>query len=97
MWSAPPREARMLYILEDTVAATTCCFHAGSAYVYEASYGFAVTPIATTSSQAQREYGLTPDDVHDSFNLHVHRRRRGRPRLHDPETTKTGDYVDCWR
>jgi uncharacterized protein len=46
-------------------------------------------------AEAQREYGLTPDDVHDSFNLfmctgvdqdgHAYMTR---------QTTKAGDYVD---
>ena len=31
---------------------------------------FTTTPIAhDIQSEAQREYGLTPDDVHDSFNF----------------------------
>ncbi len=70
MWSAPPRERAMLYILEDTVGRNDVLFPRCSAYVYEASYGFAVhTNCHDIQAEAQREYGLTPDDVHDSFNL----------------------------
>jgi uncharacterized protein len=96
MWSAPPRERAMLYILEDTVGRNDVLFPRCSAYVYEASYGFAVhTNCHDIQAEAQREYGLTPDDVHDSFNLfmctgvdadgHAFMTR---------QTTKTGDHVD---
>jgi uncharacterized protein YcgI (DUF1989 family) len=96
MWSAPPRERAMLYILEDTVGRNDVLFPRCSAYVYEASYGFAVhTNCHDIQAEAQREYGLTPDDVHDSFNLfmctgvdadgHAFMTR---------QTTKQGDYVD---
>ncbi|QDW40034.1 urea carboxylase-associated family protein [Bradyrhizobium sp. KBS0727] len=96
MWSAPPRERAMLYILEDTVGRNDVLFPRCSAYVYEASYGFAVhTNCHDIQAEAQREYGLTPDDVHDSFNLfmctgvdddgHAFMTR---------QTTKAGDHVD---
>ena len=96
MWSAPPRERAMLYILEDSVGRNDVLFPRCSAYVYEASYGFAVhTNCHDIQAEAQREYGLTPDDVHDSFNLfmctgvdadgHAFMTR---------QTTKGGDYVD---
>src|SRR5450631_514449 len=96
MWSAPPRERAMLYILEDTVGRNDVLFPRCSAYVYEASYGFAVhTNCHDIQAEAQREYGLTPDDVHDSFNLfmctgvdadgHAFMTR---------QTTRAGDYVD---
>ena len=96
MWSAPPRERAMLYILEDTVGRNDVLFPRCSAYVYEASYGFAVhTNCHDIQAEAQREYGLTPDDVHDSFNLfmctgvdedgHAFMTR---------QTTRKGDHVD---
>ncbi|WP_454620254.1 DUF1989 domain-containing protein [Bradyrhizobium cenepequi] len=96
MWSAPPRERAMLYILEDTVGRNDVLFPRCSAYVYEAAYGFSVhTNCHDIQAEAQREYGLTPDDVHDSFNLfmctgvdadgHAYMTR---------QTTKAGDYVD---
>jgi hypothetical protein len=41
-----------------------------SANMYDSMYGFAThTNCADIQAEAQREYGLTPDDVHDSFNL----------------------------
>ena len=96
LWSAPPRERAMLYILEDSVGENDVLFPRCSAYVYEAAYGFAVhTNCHDIQAEAQREYGLTPDDVHDSFNLfmctgvdddgHAFMTR---------QTSKRGDYVD---
>jgi uncharacterized protein YcgI (DUF1989 family) len=96
MWSAPPRERAMLYILADTVGRNDVLFPRCSAYVYESAYGFAVhTNCHDIQAEAQREYGLTPDDVHDSFNLfmctgvdkdgHAYMTR---------QTSKAGDYVD---
>ena len=97
MWSAPPRERAMIYILEDTVGRNDVLFPRCSAYLYESAYGFAVhTNCHDIQAEAQREYGLTPDDVHDCFNLFmctgvdadghaVHRRAR---------SPKPGDHVD---
>ena len=70
LWSAPPRERALMYILEDTVGRNDVLFPRCSAYVYESAYGFdAHTNCHDIQAEAQREYGLTPDDVHDSFNL----------------------------
>jgi uncharacterized protein len=96
MWSAPPRERAMLYILADTVGRNDVLFPRCSAYVYESAYGFAVhTNCHDIQAEAQREYGLTPDDVHDSFNLfmctgvdkdgHAYMTR---------QASKPGDHVD---
>ena len=96
LWSAPPRERALMYILEDTVGRNDVLFPRCSAYVYESAYGFdAHTNCHDIQAEAQREYGLTPDDVHDSFNLfmctgvdqdgHAYMTR---------QTTKAGDYVD---
>jgi len=70
MWSAPPRERAMMYILEDTVRCNDVMFPRCSANLYESVYGLPVhTNCHDIQAEAQREYGLTPDDVHDSFNL----------------------------
>jgi len=86
MWSAPPRERAMLYILEDTVGRNDVLFPRCSAYVYEAAYGFAVhTNCHDIQAEAQRE--LRSDAGRRARFLqpvHVHRRRPGRPCLHDP-------------
>lgn len=70
LWSAPPREQAMMYILEDTYGGNDVLFPRCSANLYESVYGFdAHTNCHDIQAEAQREYGLTPDDVHDSFNL----------------------------
>ena len=70
MWSAPPRERAMMFILEDTVRCNDVMFPRCSANLYESVYGLAVhTNCHDIQAEAQREFGLTPDDVHDSFNL----------------------------
>ncbi len=70
LWSAPPRERAMLFILEDTVGRNDVLFPRCSAYLYESAYGYDVhTNCQDIQAEAQREYGLTPDDVHDSFNF----------------------------
>ncbi len=96
LWSAPPRERAMLYILDDTVGRNDVLFPRCSAYVYESGYGFDVhTNCHDIQAEAQREYGLTPDDVHDSFNLFMCTEvtMDGRATITRQET-KAGDYVD---
>jgi uncharacterized protein len=96
LWSAPPRERALLYILEDTVGRNDVLFPRCSAYVYESAYGFdAHTNCHDIQAEAQREYGLTPDDVHDSFNLFMCTEVTldGRATI-TRQTTKPGDYVD---
>jgi uncharacterized protein YcgI (DUF1989 family) len=95
LWSAPPRERAMAYLLADTVGANDTLFPRCSANLYESMFGFAEhTNCADIQAEAQREYGLTPDDVHDSFNLFM------ATRITDdlPEITrlsaKPGDHVE---
>lgn len=60
----------MLYILSDTANCNDVLFSRCSAYLYESAYGFANhTNCHDIQAEAQREYGLTPDDVHDSLNF----------------------------
>src|ERR1700733_2881213 len=96
LWSAPPRERALMYILEDTVGRNDVLFPRCSAYVYESAYGFdAHTNCHDIQAEAQREYGLTPDDVHDSFNLFMYTEisRDGRATI-TRQDTKPGDHVD---
>ena len=96
LWSAPPRERALLYILEDTVGRNDVLFPRCSAYVYESAYGFdAHTNCHDIQAEAQREYGLTPDDVHDSFNLFMCTEVTldGRATITRQET-RPGDHVD---
>jgi uncharacterized protein YcgI (DUF1989 family) len=96
LWSAPPRERALVYILEDTYGRNDVLFPRCSAYVYESAYGFDIhTNCHDIQAEAQREYGLTPDDVHDSFNLFMCTEVTG---PHNATMTrqdsKAGDYVD---
>jgi uncharacterized protein len=70
LWSAPPRERAMMFVLSDDAGLNDTLFPRCSAAMYESMFGFAEhTNCADMQAEAQREYGLTPDDVHDSFNL----------------------------
>lgn len=96
LWSAPPRERAMLYILEDTVGRNDTLFPRCSAYLYESAYGYDVhTNCQDIQAEAQREYGLTPDDVHDSFNLFMCTEVTldGAATI-TRQDSKPGDYVD---
>ena len=96
LWSQPPRERAMLYILEDTYGRNDVLFPRCSAYLYESAYGFdAHTNCHDIQAEAQREYGLTPDDVHDSFNFFMNTEvtLEGRASI-TRQTSKAGDYVD---
>jgi uncharacterized protein len=96
MWSAPPRERALIYILEDTAQCNDVLFPRCSAHLYESVYGFgAHTNCHDIQSEAQREYGLTPDDVHDSFNLFMHTGvdADGKPWI-DRQRCGPGDFIE---
>ncbi len=95
LWSAPPRERAMMYILADTVGRNDIIFSRCSANLYESAYGFAAhTNCHDIQAEAQREYGLTPDDVHDSFNMfmctEIH---DGHPQI-ERQHSGPGDHVE---
>ncbi|MEJ8852226.1 urea carboxylase-associated family protein [Variovorax rhizosphaerae] len=95
LWSAPPRERAMMYVLADTVRANDVMFPRCSANLYESAYGFRKhTNCHDIQSEAQREYGLTPDDVHDSFNLFMVTEIVGDRGRIERQTSKAGDYVE---
>ena len=96
LWSASPRERQLLYILKDTAGCNDTLFPGCSAHLYERLFGFAVhTNCNDIQGEAQREYGLTPDDVHDSFNLFMKTAvgADGIPRI-QRQFTKAGDFVE---
>ena len=96
LWSQPPRERALLYILRDTFGHNDVLFPRCSAYLYESAYGFHDhTNCHDIQAEAQREYGLTPDDVHDSFNFFMHTEigLDGRATIRRQDS-KAGDYVD---
>ena len=95
LWSAPPRERAMMYLLADTARCNDVLFPRCSAYLYESSYGMPVhTNCHDIQSEAQREYGLTPDDVHDSFNLFMCTEVHGGRAHIKRQQSKPGDRVD---
>lgn len=96
LWTAPPRERAMFYILADTVGRNDVLFPRCSAYVYESTYGFRThTNCHDIQAEAQREYGLTPDDVHDSFNLFMFTEvKEGGKVLISRQDSQAGDHVE---
>ena len=86
----------MLYILADSVGRNDVLFPRCSAYVYESTYGFHDhTNCHDIQAEAQREYGLTPDDVHDSFNLFMFTEvQAGGTVKISRQDTKPGDHVE---
>lgn len=96
LWSAPSRERPMMYIIEDTVRTNDVLYPRCSAFLFEYHYGLPVhTNCHDIQAEAQREYGLTPDDVHDSFNFFMHTGidAHGRPFI-ARQTSRKGDYVE---
>lgn len=96
LWSQPPRERALLYILKDTVGRNDVLFPRCSAYLYESAYGFHDhTNCNDIQAEAQREYGLTPDDVHDSFNFFMNTEigTDGRATI-TRQSSQAGDHVE---
>jgi uncharacterized protein len=96
LWSAPPRERAMMFILEDTYGRNDVLFPRCSSYIYESAYGYDVhTNCQDIQAEAQREYGLTPDDVHDSFNFFMCTEITGPHRATmTRQNSKAGDYIE---
>lgn len=96
LWSAPPRERAMFFILADSVGRNDVLFPRCSAYLYESTYGFVGhTNCHDIQAEAQREYGLTPDDVHDSFNMFMctEVQAGGSVRI-TRQDTRPGDHIE---
>ncbi|MBK5232120.1 MAG: urea carboxylase-associated family protein [Thermoleophilia bacterium] len=96
LWSAPPRERPMAAIVADTTGTNDVLYARCSAFLFEYQYGLPVhTNCHDMQAEAQREYGLTPDDVHDSFNFFMNTgiEANGRPYIGMNES-KRGDYVE---
>ena len=95
LWSSPPRERAMMFILTDTAHCNDVVFPRCSANLYETAYGYAAhTNCADIQAEAQREFGLTPDDVHDSFNFFMATSvDDGMPGIHH-QSSVAGDHVE---
>ena len=96
LWSAPPRERPIMAIIEDTVGTNDILYPRCSGFLFEHQYGLPVhTNCHDIQAEAQREYGLTPDDVHDSFNFFMHTgvSADGHPFIAE-NTAQADDYVE---
>jgi uncharacterized protein len=96
LWSAPPRERAMFTIIRDTVGTNDIQYPRCTGFLYEYQYGFEEhTNCHDILAESIREYGLTPDDVHDSFNFWMHTAVDGEGKLYIKRMlAKPGDYVD---
>ncbi|HZQ03585.1 MAG TPA: urea carboxylase-associated family protein [Gaiellaceae bacterium] len=96
LWSAPPRERPMFTIIRDTVGTNDVLYPRCTGFLYEYQYGFERhTNCHDILAESIREYGLTPDDVHDSFNFWMHTGvdQTGHPYIKRMLAAK-GDYVE---
>ena len=96
LWSAPPRERPMYTIVADPVGTNDVNYPRCTAFLYEFHYGYTMhTNCHDIQAEAQREYGLTPDDVHDSFNFWMHTGVTEKGRLYIKQLrARKGDYVE---
>ena len=96
LWSAPPRERPMFTIIRDTVGTNDIQYPRCTGFLYEYQYGFEQhTNCHDILAESIREYGLTPDDVHDSFNFWMHTGVDDKGRLYIKRMlAKPGDYVE---
>jgi uncharacterized protein YcgI (DUF1989 family) len=70
LWSAPPRERAMLTLIHDSAGINDLNFPRCTGALYEYAWGVAHHgSCQDVLAEAEGEYGLTPDDVHDSFNF----------------------------
>jgi uncharacterized protein YcgI (DUF1989 family) len=71
LWSNPPRNNPMMKIAAMPATCVSDTLHARcNAFLFEDYYGFDMhTNCQDTFATAIAEYRLTPDDVHDAFNL----------------------------
>lgn len=96
LWSAPPRDRPIAAIIGDTLGANDIMYARCSAFLYDFHYGLTPhTNCHDIQAEAQRQYGLTPDDVHDSFNFFTCSGvdANGQPFL-APNVSKRDDYVE---
>jgi len=97
IWTGSPRARPMQAILDHSENFHQYYQgHRCNGVMQEMEYGFVDHPnCQDTFAEAIREYGLTPDDVHDSYNLWMHTTvtPEGRRELHW-NRAKANDHVD---
>jgi uncharacterized protein len=98
LWSAPPRDRPMFTIIEDTVGTNDVNYPRCSAFLFEYHFGFDTHPAHSNChdilAETIREWGLTPDDVHDSFNGFMHTGVNNGKLYIDRMVAAEGDYID---
>jgi uncharacterized protein len=98
LWSAPPRDRIMFTILEDTVGTNDVNYPRCSAFLFEYQFGFdghtAHSNCHDILAESIREWGLTPDDVHDSFNGFMHTGAKDGKLYIDRMVASEGDYIE---
>lgn len=95
LWSAPPRERPMLTIIDDPVGTNDIQYPRCTGFLYEYQYGFELhTNCHDILAESIREYGLTPDDVHDSFNFWMHTGVEDDHMFIKRLLARQGDYVE---
>ena len=96
-FSNPPRYRPMLGILEMAPTCQTDLLgRSCHAVLFESAFGLDLhTSCQDTLAEAISEYGMTPDDVHDSFNLWMNTEWDSTGKWWVTENTgQAGDYVD---
>jgi len=97
LWTASPRDRPMFVILEmpETCKAETLAPRC-TALLCERTHGFEMhTNCQDTFAECIREWGLTPDDVHASFNMWMYTNvGPGGNMTLSKNISKKGDYVD---
>lgn len=96
LWSNALRDRPMYTIVADTAGTNDVLYPPCSAFIYEYYYGFTRhTNCQEMQAEAQREYGLSPDRVHDTFNFCMHTGidEHGNPHI-KRSLAKAGDYVE---
>ena len=97
VWSGSPR-GRPMYVIMNCPETMEQFYggHRCNGLILEREYGFVFHPSCQDSfAEAIREYGLTEDDVHDSYNLFVgnHVDEQGR-RIWPWNYSQKGEFVD---
>lgn len=69
LWSNPPHDRKLFTIVEDTVGYNDLLFPRCSAIVFEPFGVQGHRGCQDCLQEAIAPFGLTPDDVHDAFNL----------------------------
>lgn len=96
LWSAPPRERPMAVIVTDTVGSNDVLFSRCSGFLFEWLFGLEQhTNCHDIQAEAQRAYGLTGDDVHDSFNMFMATSVDAAGAMHvGPNVARPGDHLE---